>query len=49
MKIQKYIVEIEMPDGDYIGTSFIQDAIQDMCDIDDEGRDRVTVKEITED
>lgn len=49
MRTQKYIVEIEMPDGDYIGASFIQDAIQDMCDIEDEGRDRITVKEIKED
>ncbi len=46
MRTQKYIVEIEMPDGDYIGAHFIQDAIQDMCDVEDEGRVWVKVKEI---
>lgn len=45
MKTQTFIVEIEMPDGDYIGASILQDDIQGFCDVEEEGRQKVTVKE----
>ena len=45
MKKEKYIVEIEMPDGDAASSMYIQDVIQSDCDIEDEGRWKVSVKE----
>lgn len=45
MKKEKYIVEIEMPDGDTASSMYIQDVIQSDCDIEDEGRWKVSVKE----
>ena len=45
MKKEKYIVEIEMPDGDASSSMYIQDVIQSDCDIEDEGRWKVSVKE----
>ena len=47
MKTQKYIVTIEMPDGDYIGASILQDDIQGFCDVEEEGRDKVSVEEVS--
>lgn len=46
MKTQKYIIEIEMPDGDYIGADWLRDLIKSDCDIEDVGRCKVSVKEI---
>lgn len=45
MKKERYIVEIEMPDGDASSSMYIQDVIQSDCDIEDEGRWKVSVKE----
>jgi len=45
MKKEKYIVEIEMPDGDVASSMYIHDVIQSDCDIEDEGRWKVSVKE----
>ena len=45
MKKEKYIVEIEMPDGDAASSTYIRDVIQNDCDIEDEGRWKVSVKE----
>ena len=45
MKKERYIVEIEMPDGDSASSMYIHDVIQDDCDIEDEGRWKVSVKE----
>lgn len=45
MKKEKYIVEIEMPDGDAASSIYIQDITQSDCDIEDEGRWKVSVKE----
>ena len=49
MKTQKYIVEIEMPDGDYVGASWLQDLIESDCNMEDGDRCKVSVKEIKED
>jgi hypothetical protein len=48
MKIQKYIVTIEMPDGDMISSGWLKDLIQTDCNIEDEGRDKVFVEELSE-
>lgn len=45
MKKERYIVEIEMPCGDAISALYIQDIIQSDCDIEEEGRCKVVVKE----
>lgn len=45
MKKEKYIVEIEMPDGDGASSTYICDVIQCDCDVEDEGRWKVSVKE----
>ena len=45
MKKQRYIVEIEMPDGDFISAGWLKDLIQTDCDVEDEGRKKVTVQE----
>lgn len=45
MKKQRYIVEIEMPDGDFISAGLIKDIIQTDCDVEDEGRMKVIVQE----
>ena len=45
MKKEKYIVEIEMPDGDTASSMYIHDVIQSDCDIEDEDRWKVSVKE----
>lgn len=45
MKKERYIVEIEMPDGDASSSMYIQDIIQTDCDIENEGRWKVFVKE----
>lgn len=47
MKKQRYIVEIEMPDGDFIHAGWLKDLIQAVCDVEDESRQKVTVQEIT--
>ena len=46
MKIQKYIVTIEMPDGDMISPGWLKDLIQGDCDAEDENRSKVFVEEI---
>lgn len=46
MKTQKYLVTIEMPDGDMIGPGWIKDIIQADCDVEDAGRQKVSVEEI---
>lgn len=46
MKTQKYLVIIEMPDGDMIGPGWIRDIIQTDCDVEDAGRQKVSVIEI---
>lgn len=45
MKTEKYIVEIEMPDGDGASSSWVCDTLQSECDIEDEGRWKIAVKE----
>ena len=45
MKKERYIVEIEMPNGDGASSTYIHDVIQSDCDIEDEGRWKVSVKE----
>lgn len=45
MKKQRYIVEIEMPDGDFISAGWLKDIIQTDCDVEDESRKKVTVQE----
>ena len=45
MKKQRYIVEIEMPDGDFISADWLKDLIQADCDVEDESRKKVTVQE----
>ena len=45
MKKERYIVEIEMPDGDAASSTYIHDVIQSDCDIEDEDRWKVSVKE----
>lgn len=45
MKTQKYLVTIEMPDGDMIGPGWIRDIIQADCDVEDTGRQKVSVEE----
>ena len=45
MKKERYVVEIEMPDGDAASSTYIHDVIQNDCDIEDEGRWKVSVKE----
>lgn len=45
MKKQRYIVEIEMPDGDFISAGWLKDLIQTDCDVKDEDRNKVTVQE----
>jgi len=45
MKKQRYIVEIEMPNGDFISAGWLKDLIQADCDMEDEGRNKVTVQE----
>ena len=45
MKKQRYIVEIEMPDGDFISAEWLKDLIQTDCNLEDEGRNKVTVQE----
>ena len=47
MKKQKYIVEIEMPDGDMISSGWLQDLIQADCDVEECGRQKVSVEEIS--
>lgn len=49
MKTQKYLVEIEMPDGDFVGAGWIEELIEFDCNTEDEGRCKVSVKEIKED
>lgn len=49
MKTQKYTVEIEMPDGDYISPGWLQDLIEFDCNMEDGKRCKVTVTEIKED
>lgn len=46
MKTQKYLVTIEMPDGDMIGPGWIKDLIEADCDVEDVGRHKVSVEEI---
>lgn len=46
MKTQKYLVTIEMPDGDMISPGWIREIIQDDCDFEDKGRQKVSVEEI---
>ena len=45
MKIEKYIVEIEMPEGDGVSSLWVEDVLQTDADVEDEGRWKVTVKE----
>ena len=46
MKKIKYLVTIEMPDGDMISPGWIQELIQADCDVENEGRQKVLVEEI---
>ena len=46
MKTQKYLVTIEMPDGDMIGPGWIKDLIEADCDPEDVGRQKASVIEI---
>ena len=46
MKTQKYLVTIEMPDGDMIGPGWIKDLIEADCDVEDVGRQKASVIEI---
>lgn len=46
MKTQKYLITIEMPDGDMISPSWIQELIQADCNVEDKGRQKVLVEEI---
>lgn len=48
MKKQRYIVEIEMPDGDKISPTWLKDLIQSDCDVEDSGRQIVSVSEVIE-
>lgn len=45
MKKQRYIVEIEMSDGDFISAGWLKELIQTDCNVEDEGRHKVTVQE----
>ena len=45
MKKEKYIVEIEMPDGDSASPTWVRDTLQAEADVEDEGRWKVSVKE----
>lgn len=45
MKKQRYIVEIEMPNGDFISAGWLKELIQTDCDVEDESRKKVTVQE----
>lgn len=47
MKTIKYIVEIEMPDGDYIGPEWLKDDLQSLYDR-DEDAGRIKVVKVTE-
>ena len=47
MKIQKYIVTIEMPDGDTISPSWLKDLIQTDCDVEECDRQKVSVEEFS--
>ena len=46
MKKQRYIVEIEMPDGDYISAEWLKEVILSDCSVEDPGRQKVEVKEL---
>lgn len=48
MKTQKYLITIEMPDGDMIGPGWIKDLLEADCDVEDVGRHKVSVIEIKE-
>lgn len=48
MKKERYIVEIEMPEGDATSTAWVCDTLQSESDIEDEGRWKVSVKEYCE-
>lgn len=46
MKKQQYIVEIEMPDGDFISAGWLKDLIQQDCDNEqNKGRQTVSVRD----
>ena len=45
MKKEKYIVEIEMPDGDGASPSWVYGVLQSDADLEDEGRWKVSVKD----
>lgn len=45
MKTERYLVEVEMPDGDGASESWIKDALQNDADIEDQDRWRISVKE----
>ena len=45
MKVERYIVEIEMPDCDMASSAWVCDTLQTDSDIEDEGRWKVSVKE----
>lgn len=49
MKTQKYIVTIEMPDGNMISSEWLKDLIESDCCIEeeDEGRFSISVEEIS--
>lgn len=49
MKTQRYIVKIEMPDGDFVGAGWIEELIESECNMEDVCRCKVSVKEIKED
>lgn len=46
MKTQRYIIEIEIPDGDFVGAGWIEELIESECNIEDAYRSKVSVKEI---
>ena len=48
MKKQIYIVEIDMPDGDFVSSGWLQDLIQQDLDLEeDKNRQTVSVREIS--
>lgn len=46
MKTQRFIVEIEMPEGDMVSSGWLKDLIQEDCDVEDAGRQKVVVREV---
>ena len=45
MKTEKYLLKIEMPDGDNASPTWVRDALQAEADVEDEGRWKVFVRD----